>query len=242
MGTGLSLLGRRGAAAAGRQTKIKGRDSERTKELILLQATREFSAKGFDGARVDNIAARCHLSKNSLYYHFKSKNGLIMAVLENMYLQLRQRQEVPAEPVEDVREEIQHIINLTFRAFVEMPEIIRLLNEENLHKGIHIRKSKSVQNMYNPLVERLEVALKRGEQEKVFRAGLDPIEIYLTLSSLAYHYLSNSYTLGFAFDRDLLSPKALERWGRHINAVILTFCQVPGPASDNPAKKTASTL
>ncbi len=48
----------------------RSRDPVRTRDKILMQASREFAAKGFDGARVDAIALRSKLSKNMLYYYF----------------------------------------------------------------------------------------------------------------------------------------------------------------------------
>jgi endonuclease YncB( thermonuclease family) len=71
---------------------LRARETLRTRANIIRQATREFALRGFDGGRVDRIAARCQCSKFTLYYHFKSKDGLIVAVLENMYFQLRNRQ------------------------------------------------------------------------------------------------------------------------------------------------------
>ena len=143
-----------------------------------------------------------------------------------MYADIRQRQEEePQQPTKDACDDMRIIVNQTFRAFLEKPEIVRLLNEENLHKGAHIHKSAYVRQLYNPLLQRIEAVLKRGEKEKLFRAGLDPVHIYLTFSSMAYHYISNSYTLGFALDYNLSSSDAIARWGEHINEVILSFCQ-----------------
>ena len=56
-------------------------DPARTREQILAKATDEFARLGFEGGRVDRIAARCNLSKNMLYYYFQSKEKLFVAVL-----------------------------------------------------------------------------------------------------------------------------------------------------------------
>lgn len=52
------------------------RDSERTKERILDAAIEEFSAKGFAGARVSEIAARAGVNQQLITYYFDSKEGL----------------------------------------------------------------------------------------------------------------------------------------------------------------------
>ncbi|TBO59081.1 TetR/AcrR family transcriptional regulator [Streptomyces kasugaensis] len=62
---------RRAPAAHERQ-----RDPERTKALILDAATEEFSAKGFAGARVAEIAARAGVNQQLITYYFDGKAGL----------------------------------------------------------------------------------------------------------------------------------------------------------------------
>jgi hypothetical protein len=41
----------------------------------------------------------------------------------------------------------------------------------------------------------------------VFRGGIDPVQLYVSIAGLAYFYLSNSFTLSSIFGRDLLSPR-----------------------------------
>jgi TetR/AcrR family transcriptional regulator len=89
-------------------------DPARTREQTLSKATEEFARLGFEGGRVDRIAARCNLSKNMLYYYFESKEGLFVAVLERMYERLRNRQKDLAlrtsEPVAALEQSIRHTL------------------------------------------------------------------------------------------------------------------------------------
>ena len=50
--------------------------------LILDAAMHEFARRGFAGTRMDDIAARCGLSKGGLYAHFKSKDAIFEALLD----------------------------------------------------------------------------------------------------------------------------------------------------------------
>ncbi|GAA4227678.1 AcrR family transcriptional regulator [Streptosporangium album] len=52
------------------------RDPERTRERIMAAAKAEFSAKGFAGARVSEIAARAGVNKQLISYYFGGKEGL----------------------------------------------------------------------------------------------------------------------------------------------------------------------
>lgn len=201
------------------------RGPEGSRETILAHATAEFAAKGYDGARVDSIAARCRLSKTMLYHYFKSKEGLFVAVLERMYERLRARQRDFAirarDPVEALRELVAH----TFNAFLEHPEVIALLNTENLHKGRHLRQSRRIKELYDPLVDTLREILHRGLEQGVFRPNIDPIALYISLSSLAYHYISNQYTLKAVFGVDFTSEERQRTWLAHITDMIVRYCQ-----------------
>jgi TetR/AcrR family transcriptional regulator len=69
--TGGAPKGRRAPAPHERR-----RDPERTKARILEAAIEEFSAKGFAGARVAEIAARAGVNQQLLAYYFDGKEGL----------------------------------------------------------------------------------------------------------------------------------------------------------------------
>jgi TetR/AcrR family transcriptional regulator len=199
-------------------------DPVRVREKILKQATEEFARIGFEGARVDRIAERCRLSKNMLYYYFKSKEGLFVAALERMYQELRDRQKDLSIRASDPVVAMEQLVHHTFFAFKDNPSAIRLMNEENKHRGKYIRKSGRMRDLYNPLVETIRFILDRGVKDGIFRPRLDPTIVYLTLSSLCYHYLSNQYTLEIALDRDLGSDEAQKLWLDHVSNLVLLYC------------------
>jgi TetR/AcrR family transcriptional regulator len=208
-------------------------DPARVREKILKQATEEFARIGFDGARVDRIAERCRLSKNMLYYYFTSKEGLFVAALERMYQGLRDHQKDLSVRASDPVLAMEQLVHHTFFAFKDNPSAIRLMNEENKHRGKYIRKSARMRDLYNPLVETIRFILERGARDGTFKAQLDPTIVYLTLSSLCYHYLSNQYTLEIALDRDLGSDEAQKLWLDHVSNLVLLYCLSPPPAKKN---------
>jgi len=213
------------------------RDPERTRAIILLHATREFSTKGFGGARVDAMAARCRLSKNTLYYYFGSKERLFVAVLEAVYERLLERQAAIQLPALHPLEAVRHMVAQTFGAFRDMPEAIRLLNEENLHGARHVRRSDRMRPLYDRLVGAITEMLERGHATGLWRSGIDPVHFYLSVSSMAYHYLSNGQTLQIALARDLSSPAAHEAWVEHITETMLCYCRVPEAPAAPPRRR-----
>src|ERR1700710_1354647 len=66
------------------------RDADRSQNTILAAARDEFAEHGLAGARVDRIAERAGLNKRLIYYYFGSKDELFLAVLENVYADIRE--------------------------------------------------------------------------------------------------------------------------------------------------------
>ena len=66
----------------GPQAPRKTRIQTQNEELILDAALEVFSVYGFRGSTVDQIAAKCGLSKPNLLYYFRRKEDIYKAVLE----------------------------------------------------------------------------------------------------------------------------------------------------------------
>ena len=192
-----------------------------TRERILGAAVQEFARYGLGGARVDSIAQRAGANKRMLYYYFGDKDGLFLAALEDRYEHIRSAERALDLEQLDPCEALERLVRFTWEYFLEHPEFMTLLNSENLHKGRHVRRSKRVQDMHSPLVETLRTVLRQGEAQGLFRKGVDPVQLYISIAGEVYFYLSNRYTLSRIFDRDLTAPRALAARCRHVRQMIL---------------------
>jgi AcrR family transcriptional regulator len=197
------------------------RDPERNQKRILDAALEEFSRYGLGGARVDRIALRSGANKRMLYYYFGSKENLFLTVLEDSYERIRSAERTLDLDHRDPREAMRRLVDFTWNYYLEHPEFMTLLNSENLHKGRHVRRSKRVREMHSSLVETLGGILRRGEKEGLFRRGIDPVQLYISIAGEGYFYLSNRYTLSRIFDRDLMNRRALALRARHNAEMIL---------------------
>jgi AcrR family transcriptional regulator len=192
-----------------------------TKANILAAATEEFARYGLGGARVDRIAKRAGANKRMLYYYFGDKDGLFLAALEGRYAHIRNAERSLKLEHLEPRAGLRRLVDFTWRYFLEHPEFMTLLNSENLHQGRHVRRSRRVQEMHSQLVAALGDVLRRGERQGVFRKGVDPVQLYISIAGEGYFYLSNRYTLSRIFDRDLMAPRALAGRARHNADMIL---------------------
>jgi len=200
---------------------VNSRDPERARARILAAATAEFARYGLGGARVDRIAARAGLNKRMLYYYFRDKDNLFLAALEARYADIRAAERTLDLEHLEPREALRRLVEFTWQYFLDHPEFLTLLNSENLHKGRHVRRSRRVPQMHSALVETLRGILKRGERAGVFRSGVDPVQLYISIAGEGYFYLSNRYTLAQIFKRDLMSKRALAERARHNTNMIL---------------------
>ena len=189
--------------------EIRSRDSDRSQQAILLAASDEFAQHGLGGARVERIAERAGLDKRLIYYYFSSKDRLFQAVLEDTYKRIRtaesKLQLADLDPVEAVR----RLTEFTWKYHVEHPEFVTLLNSANLHGARHLHQSAHIREMNSPLIDLLSGILDRGRAAGVFRAGVDPVQLYISIASLAFFYVANNATLSTIFGRNLMTPKAL---------------------------------
>jgi len=197
------------------------RDPGRTRQRILDAATVEFARYGLGGARVDRVAARAGANKRMLYYYFGSKEALFLAALEARYAHIRSAELGLDLGTLAPQAALERLVRFTWDYFIAHPEFLTFLNSENLHKGRHVRKSRRVLDLHSPLVQMLAEILARGVREGLFRKGVDPVQLYISIAAEGYFYLSNRYTLSRIFARDLMAPDALAERAGHNVAMIL---------------------
>jgi TetR/AcrR family transcriptional regulator len=189
----------------------------------MAAATIEFADKGYDGARVDAIAANAGVNKNLIYHHYVNKDVLFTAVLESTYEAIRKRQrdiEIrDADPVVGMRK----LVIFTGRIWIQLPAFQRLLHSENLYQGMHVKQSPRIRQMYNPLLETIQDLLDRGVKSGQFRTNIDPVELYISISALTAHYISNRYTFEAIFGKRLITRRRLQRRLDHAAEMVLRY-------------------
>jgi TetR/AcrR family transcriptional regulator len=197
--------------------------SSKSQETILQAAIDEFAGKGFDGARVDEIALRAGVQKNLIYYYFESKDKLFVAVLERVYETIRKRQKDLTirnmDPVEGMRK----LVLFTARVWLQHPEFLSLLSSENMLGGRHVRESVLVPHLYNPLLETIKTLLDRGVELGVFRDGIDVIDLYVSITALPAYYFDHQHTLGAVLDTKLMTPGRIKRRLEHSADMIIRY-------------------
>lgn len=204
-------------------TETRQRDAERSRRLILQAARAEFAEQGLAGTRLDAVGLLAGVDKRLIYYYFKNKESLFLEVLVEAIAHLRNEEAklnlLTLEPVEAIRQ----LIQFSWEYYLHHPEFIRLINTENLHRAKHLVTSDRIESINKPLVETLATILEHGRASGVFRGGVDPLQLYMSMVGLTYYYVSNQHTLSIMFKRDLATPRALDERLSHVTSVVMGY-------------------
>jgi AcrR family transcriptional regulator len=202
---------------------VRTYDAERSMADILEVATAEFADKGLSGARVDAIAAATATSKRMIYYHFGSKQGLYVAVLEAAYRRIRDIES--GLNLDDLAPEdaLRKLVAFTFDYQQDNEAFIRLVMNENMHRGEYLAQSRTIQDLNVPAIDAVRRVYRRGVRAKTFRRGIDPVDLHMSISALCFFSVANRHTFSLIFKRDLSAPSALRARRDSIVEMIVRF-------------------
>ena len=210
-----------------RRPALRPQDPEGTRRDILRVATEEFAGSGFNGARVDRIAAGTDTSKRMLYYYFGDKEGLFVAVLEQAYARIRQIESELDLAGLDPPEALRRMVGFTFDYQHANEPFIRLVMIENIHRGEHLANSPKIRRLNWPVIETLRDICDRGRRTGAFRGGIDPVDLHMTISALCFFNVANRATFSRIFKHDMTSPEALARRRAIVVETILRYVTTP---------------
>lgn len=167
-------------AGQSRKTRIQSQNEA----LILDAALEVFSAYGFRGATVDQIAARCGLSKPNLLYYFRRKDDIYEAVLErtlDLWLAPLHDLDPGADAIESLTRYIEAKIDLAFAR----PDASRLFANEILHGAGHVMPvlQGALRNLVNAKAKVIQQWINDGHL-----APIDPHHLIFAIWATTQHY------------------------------------------------------
>src|SRR5262245_17397072 len=137
-----------------------------TRDRLIAAAAAEFATRGFDGAKVDRIAARARINKAMLYYHFDGKAALYRDILREMF-------DAVGASVAEVRkaggspeDQIRSFIRAVAREALTRPNFPAIWLREIAEGGRHIDASIAV--LMRRILDTLVEILAEGRASGVF--------------------------------------------------------------------------
>ena len=100
---------------------------ENTENQILKAAREVFIAKGYEGARMQEIADRAGINKALLHYYFRSKEKLFEAVFSEIAMNLFPAMKQLLEAEIGIKEKVTFFIKIYLKTLLENPFFLRIL-------------------------------------------------------------------------------------------------------------------
>lgn len=181
--------------------------SEERKAQIINAAEDVFTQKGFNEARMDDIADETGLSKGTLYLYFKSKDDLITAILDRMFqFEFKQMADLNSANLSaaDTIWKMTDILAKDILGFMRLaPIVYQFLALAFRNKYVQKALKKYINQYIDMITPIIEQGIKSGEFRKV-----DAREVAIAISAIIEGTL-----LLWVYDRDLVEPEKHIRSG-----------------------------
>jgi len=155
-----------------------------------------------------------------IYYYFGNKEGLFVAVIEEIYKRFNVAESKLKLDLLDPLRSLEKIVQFILRYYRDHPEFVTLLNIENLHKGKHIGQS-SFRDYSSKAIGVIDQVLVTGAQTGVFSSQLRARDLYMMIAALGYFYQSNRYTLSAFLGENLEAKTAFDQWENFVISTVL---------------------
>jgi AcrR family transcriptional regulator len=174
------------------------------KEQILASATQLFIEHGYYGLSMRQIAESVGVTKAALYYHFKDKEALFLAILET-YLE---KIEIIIEDIEadsgSCRERIGMLVEHVLNQPADQRAVIRLASQEMLHLSAESRQSFG-EVYHQRFIDRIQAMLEAGIREGELRP-VDAKVATWSLLGMMYPYFYPVHSADVS-----LSPESIDQ-------------------------------
>ncbi|HEV3008876.1 MAG TPA: TetR/AcrR family transcriptional regulator [Burkholderiales bacterium] len=211
------------AQPALRAAMRKPKAPEANRARILKAAIDEFASRGFKGASMDAIASRTHTTRAMINYYFGGKEQVYLAVLEQVYAEIRHAESFldleHLAPVDAIR----RIVEFTYQYYLAHQYFVRIVVAENQAKGRHFRKSKTMRTLNRPIIDMLARVIERGQADGKLRRDVDPVEVHMAIAALGMFNVTNQYTFGAIFQREMGAKGDVRRRREMVAEVILSY-------------------
>lgn len=203
--------------------------AQATRDSILRAAIKIFAKHGFSGGSVAKISKAAKSYDRMIYYYFGNKEGLFVAVLEEIYRRFNDAESGLDLDLENPVESLAAVICFALTYYEKHPEFVRLLNSENLHRGKHICKSLRAREYSSPAIGTIDQLLRSGGPKGLFRPDVSARDLYLLIAAAGYFYQSNRFTLSAFLGEDLEAPAALAHWEAFVTGMVLRGISANAP-------------
>lgn len=196
-----------------RQFTEHHRDPHDARRAILRSAERIFSEKGLEGARTDAIARAARVNKALLYYYFKSKDDLFLAVFDE-YMGDAHREIMQILSDEGSEKEIVlRYAEALFDRLSRQPDAYLLFQRFIMANPRLVERL--AKKYFVPRFRKITAVIRRGVRRGEFRQ-VDANQASICVGALIVFYFSCGPIMKTVARFDPFSPKALKKRKREM--------------------------
>jgi TetR/AcrR family transcriptional regulator len=171
---------------------VKSRSAQRTedtRDAILRAAELRFAAKGFYPTRLEDIAEDVGITRTAVIYHFKDKETLYNAVLENLFAELDTVISAALGARVPFLQKIEGAVTAWVQFAGSRPTLMRLFMREVAGSEEGLRQE--VSRFVDPMFGRLIAALEEGKKQKLCR-GVDAVQFWSILAGATMFFIMDA--------------------------------------------------
>ncbi|MCT9811146.1 TetR family transcriptional regulator [Acidovorax sp. Be4] len=161
----------------------------------LLEAGKtEFANYGYDGARLERIAAKAGCAKRMLYYYFGNKKDVYLAVIEQCYTDIRQSEEQLNLDALPPLQALHTLAQKSFEYHENNQEFSRLVLQENFQGGAMLSQISSTEQLRKAALEPVERILQRGVAQGLFLETVTAVDVHYLISAMSSFRIDHAAT------------------------------------------------
>ncbi|MNZ86526.1 HTH-type transcriptional repressor NicS [compost metagenome] len=161
----------------------------------LLEAGKtEFANYGYDGARLERIAAKVGCAKRMLYYYFGNKKDVYLAVIEQCYTDIRQSEEQLNLEALPPLQALHTLAQKSFEYHENNQEFSRLVLQENFQGGAMLSQISTTEQLRKAALDPVERILQRGVAQGLFQESVTAVDVHYLISAMSSFRIDHAAT------------------------------------------------
>ena len=200
------------------------------RRALLDAGKTEFANYGYDGARLERIAAKVGCAKRMLYYYFGNKKDVYLAVIEQSYSDIRESEEMLNLDAMEPLQALHALAQKSFEYHEQNLEFTRLVLQENFQGGEMLGQISKTDLLRKAALEPVERILARGAKQGVFRSGISAVDVHYLISALSSFRVDHAATWRSLLEVDLLGDSLRER---HLQLLLDQLSRLVAPVRES---------